>query len=174
MCRPIRRSYVSWAHQNAQPPSGRLPILLRRDTPGATKLPRAPAEISTFNSSTAMNDIGPTGGDARGGASDYRDEVDACVSRHPESAVLAALLGGLLLGLLFLLLRPTPDPRRRTARLLEEMQDQVRSLAKPLMKRTSRLASKGSKHFAKSARRGEGLVERWAHDATDGFKRLLR
>lgn len=109
-----------------------------------------------------MNDIGPTGGELRSGPAEYREGMDNCVRRHPESAVMAALLGGLFIGFVVLLLRPQPTARSRTMRLLDDMQHQVRDLA-----------NLGVKRVKKGIHRSEGKLEGMMHGVSRRWHRFL-
>jgi hypothetical protein len=120
-----------------------------------------------------MNDIDTTGAEMKGASAEYREEMDDCVRRHPESAVLSALFGGLLIGLLILALIPRPTPRSRAAQLLDEVRDEVKNLTGPLMKRGSKLAKQGRRGMLKRLRKSEEMAGDLAGSAQRGWRGLF-
>lgn len=106
-------------------------------------------------------------------AEDYRDEAEQCVRRNPASAVLCALGAGLLIALLVRALRPEPTPRQRAQRLLDSLEDRLRSAADPLLRRAGSLASNGADALHGGVRRGEEHMDTLLRRGRRELRRFL-
>ena len=96
-------------------------------------------------------------------------EVDQCVRRNPATAILVALGAGLAIGLIVRALRPEPTPQYRVARLLEDLEDRLRDVTGPVLRKASALASDGLEAAQQGGSRAESLLS----DATRRMRRMF-
>ena len=96
-------------------------------------------------------------------------EVDQCVRRNPATAILVALGAGLAIGLIVRALRPEPTPQYRVARLLEDLEDRLRDVTGPVLRKASALASDGLEAAQQGGSRAESLLS----DATRRVRRMF-
>jgi hypothetical protein len=87
-------------------------------------------------------------------------EVEECVRRHPGTSLLATILAGVALGLLVRALWPEPKPQNRALRLLDEIEDRLRDLAGPPLRKASHVAGDQIHSFGKRLRQGEAGIEK--------------
>ena len=97
-------------------------------------------------------------------------EVDQCVRRNPGTAILVAVGAGLAIGLIVRALRPEPTPQYRMARLLEDLEDRLRDVTGPVLRKASALATDGLEAAQQGGSRAESLLA----DATRRVRGLFR
>ena len=96
-------------------------------------------------------------------------EVDQCVRRNPGTALLVAVGAGLAIGLIVRALRPEPTPQHRVARLLEDLEDRLRDVTGPVLRKASALANDGLEAAQQGGSRAESLLS----DATRRVRRMF-
>ena len=96
-------------------------------------------------------------------------EADQYVRRNPGTAILVAVGAGLAIGLLVRALRPEPTPQYRVARLLEDLEDRLRDVTGPVLRKAGALASDGLEAAQDGRSRAEGLLS----DATRRVRRMF-
>ena len=96
-------------------------------------------------------------------------EADQCVRRNPGTAILVAVAAGLAIGLIVRALRPEPTPQYRVARLLEDLEDRLRDVTGPVLRKASALASDGLEAAQQGGSRAESLLS----DATRRVRRMF-
>lgn len=102
-------------------------------------------------------------------ADEYRVEAEECIRRNPGSALLIAIGAGVAIGLIVRALRPAPTPQERMTRVLEDLEDRLRGIAAPVLRRASSLASDG----LEAAQHGEARAERFLSDTARRFRRFF-
>ena len=107
--------------------------------------------------------------EATNAAADCCAEVEQCVRRNPGTAILVAVGTGLAIGLLVRALRPEPTPQYRVARILEDLEDRLRDVTGPVLRKASSLASDGLDAAQEGRSRAEGLLA----DATRRMRRIF-
>jgi hypothetical protein len=100
---------------------------------------------------------------------EYRRETEECIRRNAGSAILIAIGAGIALGLLARALRPAPTPQERMSRLVDDLEDRLRNLTGPILRRAGALASDG----LEAAQHGEARAERFLGDATRRLRKLF-
>lgn len=76
-------------------------------------------------------------------ASEACAEMDRRVRRNPGTALMIAVGAGLAIGMLVRAMRPEPTPQDRLARILEDVEDRLREVTGPVIRRASSLANDG-------------------------------
>ena len=87
-------------------------------------------------------------------------EMEDCVRRHPGTSLLATVLTGIALGLIVRALWTERKPENRALRLLDDIEERLRHLAEPPIRRASGMASDGLHTLSKRLRKGEAGLER--------------
>ena len=95
-----------------------------------------------------------------GAAEETYHEVEDCVRRHPGASLLATILAGIALGLVARALWPQPKPQHRALRLLDEVEERLRDLAGPPLRKASHVAGDQIEMLGKRLRRGEAGIEK--------------
>ncbi|MGV3662860.1 MAG: hypothetical protein ACO1TE_21930 [Prosthecobacter sp.] len=76
--------------------------------------------------------------------SEFTDQVEDLIRRHPIAAALATVGFGCAVGVAARsLLTPPPSPRHRVMELLEDIQDRLTDFAEPAYERAHELAGEG-------------------------------
>jgi len=87
-------------------------------------------------------------------------EVEDRVRRYPGSTLLATVVAGVAIGLLVRALMPERRPEQRALRLLDDIEDRLRSLAEPPLRKVSDAASDQINLLGKRLRQGEAGLEK--------------
>jgi len=87
-------------------------------------------------------------------------EMEECVRRNPGTSLLATILAGVALGLLVRALLPDRKPENRALRLLDEIEDRLRDLAEPSLRKVSDVANDRMHLLGKRLRQGEAGLEK--------------
>ncbi len=105
--------------------------------------------------------------------SEFTVENDPSIFKNAGTSMLVALGIGLVAGALIHFLRPAPKPRQRLARMIEDMEDRLRDVAKPAMNKASDLAMDGAEAFTDRLHRGEAQMEKMLRGATRRLRRFV-
>jgi hypothetical protein len=95
--------------------------------------------------------------------------ADDCVRRNPGTAILAAIGTGLVIGLIVRALRPEPTPRSRAMQLLKDIENRLRDITEPALRKASEMASEGASAVQDGLQNGSAGFKR---AFTDARKRL--
>ncbi|HET6407148.1 MAG TPA: hypothetical protein VFG14_04645 [Chthoniobacteraceae bacterium] len=93
-------------------------------------------------------------------ANEAYHEMEDCVRRNPGASLLATIVTGIALGLLVRALWPEPKPQHRVLRLLDEIEDRLRDLSGPPLRRASGVASDSLSAIGRGLRQGEAGLEK--------------
>lgn len=96
-------------------------------------------------------------------------EVDQRIRRNPGTAILVAVGAGLAIGLIVRALRPEPTPQYRVARLLQDLEDRLRDVSGPVLRKASALVGDGLEAAQQGGSRAESLLA----DATRPVRRMF-
>jgi ElaB/YqjD/DUF883 family membrane-anchored ribosome-binding protein len=105
--------------------------------------------------------------------SEFTSEAESAVRMNPGSSLLVALGIGLIAGALIHFLRPAPTPQQRLARLVEDIEDRLRDVAKPALNKASDMAMDGAEALSGRLHRGEAQVEKLLRGATRRLRQLV-
>jgi hypothetical protein len=103
-------------------------------------------------------------------------EFDAATAdqlRRAAGVTLLIALGvGLATAALMHAFRPAPGPRQRMARLMEDMEDSLREVSAPTMRKVGSMATDSAHALTSRMGRGEAQVEKFLRGAARRFRRM--
>ena len=113
-----------------------------------------------------MTELDPTQKERVNTAAEYCAKVDRWARHQAAFTVLKAVGVGLIAGLIYHALRAQPKPQRRLARLLEEMEERLRGIGEPALRKASAFAAEHAHAIGDGVQSGEVKLERLVRDAS--------
>lgn len=92
-------------------------------------------------------------------------EMDQYVRRHPGQSLALALGTGIIAALLIRALRPEPKPQQRLAALVADLEERLRDIGEPTMRKAGAYAAEGAHAVGDGVHRGEVRFERFLKQA---------
>jgi len=103
---------------------------------------------------------------------EYGNPVAKSARPNAGTNLLIALGVGLIVAALVQALRPAPKPQQRLARLLEDMEENLREVSAPALNRVGSFATEGAEALTGSLHRGEAQVEKFLRNAAKRLRRF--
>ena len=113
-----------------------------------------------------MIELDPSPKEQINAAAEYCARIDQSARYHAALNILKAVGVGLVAGLVYHALRPSPKPRRRLVRLIEDMEHRLRGIGEPALRKASAFASEGAHAVGEGVHSGEAHVERLLRGAS--------
>jgi len=112
-----------------------------------------------------MIELDPSPKEQVNAAVDYCAKVDQGARHRAVINVLKAIGVGLVAGLVYHALRAEPKPQRRLGRLLEDMEERLRGIGEPALRKASAFAAGHAHAVGDGVQCGEVRVERFLRNA---------
>lgn len=88
------------------------------------------------------------------------------------TGLLVALGVGLAVGALIHALRPAPKPHQRLAKMIEDMEGNLREMSAPALNKVGTMAASGAQRLGKELHRGEAQMDRLLRDVSKRLRRM--
>ncbi len=92
-------------------------------------------------------------------------EVEQYVRRNPGPSLLLAVGVGLAAAVLIRALRPEPKPQQRLAALVADLEERLRDIGEPALRKAGAYAANGAHAVGDGVHRGEAHLERFLRQA---------